>query len=237
MVKFVEIADGVYRIFAGRSNLYLLAGDDLTLVDTGMPGEEKNVIDCVDQIGRSLNELGHILITHAHMDHMGSLAALKKSSGAKIVGSRVEVDYIKGAKKTWTMGREGSAGKLFKGVLFFMETFVFDYEPADVDIACHGGERIESFGGIQVLASPGHSPGSMSYYLKDKGILITGDALSGSPDLRLPPRFGCADYHQALQSVNKFAELDFELCLFGHGDPLTSKASSRVRKLVKDATG
>jgi len=139
METFEEIVDGVYRICAGRSNIYLLAGDDLTLVDAGMPGEEKNVIDCIDKIGRSLDELGHILITHAHMDHMGSLAALKKASGAEVVASCIEVDYRKGAKKTWTMAREGFAGKLFKGALFFMETFVFDYEPTDVDIPCQGG--------------------------------------------------------------------------------------------------
>ena len=233
METFEKIVDGVYRICAGRSNIYLLAGDDLTLVDAGMPGEEKNVIDCIDKIGRSLDELGHILITHAHMDHMGSLAALKKVSGAKVVASRVEVDYIKGAKKTWTMGREGFAGKFFKGMLFFMETFVFDYEPTDVDIPCQGGEIIESFGGIQVIASPGHSPGSMSYYLKNKSVLITGDALSGAPTLRIPPRFGCADYREALQSIKTFAELDFELCLFGHGKPLTDKASLAVRELAQ----
>lgn len=234
MGKFEEIVDGVYRICAGRSNIYLLAGEDLTLVDTGMPGEEENVIDCIDKIGRSIKELGHILITHAHMDHMGSLAALKKESGAKVVASRIEVDYIKGAKKTWTMAREGFAGKLFKGALFFMETFVFDYEPTDVDIPCQGGETIESFGGIQVIASPGHSPGSMSYYLKDRSILFTGDALSGVPELRLPPRLGCADYPEALKSVKKFTELDFELCLFGHGNPLTNKASLMVKRLSHD---
>ena len=234
MGKFEEIVDGVYRICAGRSNIYLLAGEDLTLVDTGMPGEEENVIGCIGKIGRSIKELGHILITHAHMDHMGSLAALKKESGAKVVASRIEVDYIKGAKKTWTMAREGFAGKLFKGALFFMETFVFDYEPTDVDIPCQGEETIESFGSIQVIASPGHSPGSMSYYLKDRSILFTGDALSGVPELWLPPRLGCADYHEALKSVKKFTELDFEMCLFGHGNPLTSKASLVVRKLAQD---
>jgi len=92
---------------------------------------------------------------------------------------------------------------------------------------------MESFGGIQVIASPGHSPGSMSYYLKDKRILITGDALSGAPALRIPPRFGCADYHEALRSVKTFTELDFERCLFGHGKPLTDKASLMVRKLAQ----
>lgn len=235
MEKFEEITEGVYLISTGRSNIYLMVGEDLTLVDTGMPGEEENVIRSVKKIGRTLKELNHILITHAHMDHMGSLAALKEASGAKVVASREEVDYIQGAKKTWTMGREGFGGKLFKTVLFFMETFVFKYEPTVVDVPCRGGDTIECFGGIKVVASPGHSPGSLSYYQQEKKILFTGDALSGMSGLRLPPRLGCADYREALRSVERLAELDFETCLFGHGDPLTSETSSMVKKLLKDA--
>jgi len=111
-----------------------------------------------------------------------------------------------------------------------MKTLVFKYEPADVDISCLGGEIIDCFGGIQVIASPGHSPGSLSYYQKERKILFTGDALSGMSGLRLPPRLGCADYREALRSVARLAELDFEKCLFGHGDPLTSEACLRVRE-------
>jgi len=235
MERFEEIAKGVYVISAGRSNIYLLVGEDLTLIDTGMPGEEKNVIRSIKKIGRTLKELNHILITHAHMDHMGSLAALREASGAEIVASKEEVDYIQGVKKTWTMGREGFGGKLFKIALFFMETFVFKYEPTVVDVPCQGGETIECFGGIKVIASPGHSPGSLSYYQQEKKILFTGDALSGMVGLRLPPRLGCADYPEALRSVERLAVLDFETCLFGHGDPLKSKASLMVRKLLHGA--
>jgi len=236
MEKFEEVVEGVYLISAGRANAYLLIGEDLSLVDTGMPGEEENVIRGIKKIGRSPEEISCIMITHAHMDHMGSLAALKKASGAKVVASSKEVDYVKGAKKTWTMGREGFGGKLFKTALFFMETFVFKYEPTDVDIPCQGGETIDCFGGIQVVASPGHSPGSLSYYQKDKKLLFTGDALSNmSGELRLPPRMGCADYGEALKSVEGIADLDFETCLFGHGDPIRSEASSRMKKLLQDA--
>ncbi len=233
MERLEEVAGGVYLIRAGRSNIYLLVGEDLTLVDTGMPGEEEKVISSIKSVGRTIEELNHILVTHAHMDHIGSLATLKKASGAKVVASRKERDYLNGTKKTWTMGREGIAGKIFKTALFFMETFVFKYEPTEVDISCHGGEIVDCFGGIQVVASPGHSPGSLSFYQKDKKVLFAGDALSGMSGLGLPIRFGCSDYHEALGSVERFAQLDHETCLFGHGDPLKGKASSKVGELHK----
>ena len=233
MGTFEEITAGVYRISSGRSNSYLLAGDELSLVDTGMPGDAEGIIESITKIGRRCEELNYILITHAHMDHMGSVAALKKVSGAKVVASKREVAYIEGLRKTWTMGREGLAGKVFKGVLFFLETFSFRYEPVSVDIPCQGGEVIDCFGGITVISSPGHSPGSLSFYQGGKRIIFTGDALSGVPQLKLPPRLGCADYREALASVKRIAELDFDICLFGHGAPLKKEASQAVRGLLK----
>lgn len=235
MEKMQEIAKDMYRISTGRSNCYLLAGKDLTLVDAGMPGDEKQILEGINGIGRSPGELCHILITHAHMDHMGSVAALQKASGARIVASAREAEYIEGRRKTWTMGREGVGGKLFKGVLFLLEHCVVRYEPARVDVKCAGGELLDCFGGILVIDSPGHSPGSLSYYLPSGKALFTGDALSGVPHLRLPPRPGCSDYGEALRTVGKLAELDCELCLFGHGEPLINKASQAVRRLAASA--
>jgi glyoxylase-like metal-dependent hydrolase (beta-lactamase superfamily II) len=198
-----------------------------------MPGEAERIIDSIKRIGRRCEELNYILITHAHMDHMGSVAAIKKLSGAQIVASSREVEYIEGLRKTWTMGREGLAGKVFKGVLFLLETFSFHFEPAGVDITCQGGEVVDCFGGIEIISSPGHSPGSLSFYQREKKIIFTGDALSGVPELKLPPRLGCADYGAALASVQKLAELDFDQCLFGHGAPLQKEAALRVKELVE----
>jgi glyoxylase-like metal-dependent hydrolase (beta-lactamase superfamily II) len=113
------------------------------------------------------------------------------------------------------MGREGVGGGLFRGALFLLETFFVRYEPARVDIRCTGGELIDCFGGIRVIASPGHSPGSLSYYHPARGILFAGDALSGVPGLKLPPRLGCADYHEALTTAKKLSEIVAATALCG----------------------
>ena len=57
------------------------------------------MVVCIQKIGRTIEEVKHILITHAHLDHMGSLAALKKASGAKVVAGSQEQDYIQGRYK------------------------------------------------------------------------------------------------------------------------------------------
>jgi len=83
--------------------------------------------------------------------------------------------------------------------------------------------------------SPKHlsyQPGSLSYYLPSGKALLTGDALSGAPELKLPRRPECADDGDDVKTVSRLAELDFDLCLFGHGEPLLRKASQAVRRLV-----
>ena len=227
-----QIAPDVYRIKVSRSNIYLIAGKTLTLIDTGMPGDGPQVLIAIAATGRNPAEVSHILITHGHTDHIGSLAFLKKATGAKVIAGAPETDYIQGKKKPWQMAREGFSGKLFKIILFFAETLVFTREPAVVDQACSGGEVIDCNGGITVVATPGHSPSSISYYLPDKQILFTGDALSGDPQAKRPPRAGCADYQQALLSVKKLAALQFEICCFGHGEPVTKGADALVKKLL-----
>jgi glyoxylase-like metal-dependent hydrolase (beta-lactamase superfamily II) len=227
------VAEGVYRITPGRSNCYLLADRGLALIDTGMPPDGEAIIAAIKSLGHTTEELTHILITHGHLDHIGSLAMLKKNSSAQVVAGVKDAAYIQGRKKTWTMGREALGGKLFKAVLFFMETFVFHYEPAQVEIPCHGGEMIDCFGGIQVVATPGHSPGSVSFYHKEKRLLFVGDALNGTGGFALPLRFGCASHKDALRSVEQLSRLDFNTCLLGHGAPVTGNASVQMRELVQ----
>jgi len=229
------VAEGVYLITPGRSNCYLLVDKKLVLIDTGMPQDGEAIIAAIKSLGHTVEDISHILITHAHLDHIGSLAALKKSSSAQVVAGVKDTAYIQGLKKTWTMGREGFGGKIFKTVLFFMETFAFHYEPAQVEIPCHGGEIIDCFGGIQVIATPGHSPGSVSFYAKEKGLVFVGDALNGTGGFALPMRFGCASYKEALRSVEQLSRLDFEICLLGHGAPVSGNAGALMRELVQKA--
>ncbi len=226
-----QIQPGIYRIKASRSNVYVLADKTLTLIDTGMQGDGEEIIKAIRAIGRKPEEVTQILITHAHIDHTGSLAFLKQATGAQIFAGIREIDYIQGAKKTWRMEREGLGGTLFKLALFVAETFFYSYTPVAVDVPLLGGEVLNCFEGIKVVATPGHSPGSLSYYLPEKKILFTGDALSGAPEVRLPPQAGCADYQEARASVKKLSALRFETCCFGHGEPLKSGADAVVKKL------
>ena len=79
-----RIAEGLHILSLGAANAYLLeTGDGLVLIDTGFPDKAEIVLGAVRSLGRNPADLKHILVTHAHFDHVGSLAAIVRATGAK----------------------------------------------------------------------------------------------------------------------------------------------------------
>ena len=232
MDSYQKVRDGIYRIRGSRSNIYLVDESGPLLIDTGMPGDEESVLQALHDLGLQPRDLRMILITHAHLDHVGGLAAVKAATGAPVVASMHEKDHIQGRRMLCSMRREGLGGTVFKCMLFVMEKFVKKYAPVQLDTAycdADGGGHVE---GIEIIATPGHSPGSLSFYFPKKKAVFTGDALTGAPAPGLPLRVGCSDYVQALRSAQRLAQLDADVCLFGHGEPITGNAASVLRELA-----
>jgi len=229
MKKYEKVIEGIYRIIGARSNIYLIEGEELILIDTGMPGDGGKVLEVMNELGYRNEDLKYILITHAHLDHVGSLAFLKESTGAKIVASIEEKDFIEGRRMLCSMKREGFGGKFFKIILFMLEKFAVKYESAILDVAFDGNENNEIVKGFKIINTPGHSMGSLSYLCLTKGVVFTGDALTGAPVPGLPMRAGCSDYGQALVSVKHIAVFKFNTALFGHGIPVKGDAAVAVK--------
>jgi len=233
MTGHEKVTDGVWRIRGRRSNIYLIEDEPLVLIDTGMPGDSDIILNVMKEHGHVPEEVKYICITHAHLDHVGSLAELKAVTGANIIAAFNEQDYLEGRKMLCSMKREGLLGNLFKTVLFVVEKHAQKYTPVQLDIPLYEGVMPGLPEGMQAIATPGHSPGSLSWYHAKKRIMFTGDALTTVPQLRLPFRAGCCDYSQALVSLEKIAGYDFDICLCGHGEPLVAGADMKVRGLLQ----
>src|SRR5215472_18466505 len=68
----------------GFANTFLIEGDNgLTLIDAGFPGKESAVFGAIRELGRSADQLKHLIFTHAHPDHIGSAAAIVRETGAR----------------------------------------------------------------------------------------------------------------------------------------------------------
>ncbi len=230
-----QICDGVYRIQGSRSNMYLVTDPGPLLIDTGMPGDEQVIARAMGELGMAPRDLRVICITHAHLDHVGALAAVKAATGATIIAGLQEKEYIEGRRMLCSMRREGLAGNVFKCILFMLEKFVQKYTPVQLDTAFSDQNGTSPVDGVDIIATPGHSPGSLSFYLPSKKALFTGDALTGMPVPRLPLRAGCSNYWSALESVRRLAALNADICLFGHGEPLAGGAAAVLRTLAQQA--
>lgn len=232
MDSYQKVSEGIYRIRGSRSNIYLVTGPVPVLIDTGMPGDESIILQALNELGVHARNLRMILITHAHLDHVGALAAVKVATDARVLASAQEKDHIEGRRLLCSMPREGLGGKVFKCMLYMMEKFFKKYEPVQLYSAYSDADGMGRIEGVQIIATPGHSPGSLSFYFPAKKAVFTGDALTGTPKPGLPLRAGCSDYARSLRSVQSLAQLDAEICLFGHGEPLVGNAAPVLRELA-----
>ncbi len=79
-----RVIEGIHLITMGMANAYLIEGDDgLTLIDAGYPRKEATVFGAIRGLGRSPDQLKHLIFTHGHPDHIGSAAAIVQQTGAR----------------------------------------------------------------------------------------------------------------------------------------------------------
>ena len=102
----------------------------------------------------------HILLTHGHIDHMGACESLRTELGVKVYALTEEEDLLLDAKKNLSV---------------FIERKVVTFEP---DELLRDGQELTLAGmKIQVIHTPGHTPGGCSYYVADAGCVFSGDTL------------------------------------------------------------
>jgi len=222
----MEIIKGIHRVDEASSNIahsnvYLVInGKEMIIVDTGMPGNAKKIVDYAKKIGHQPTEVSTIILTHYHIDHMGSAKDLKDLTNAKIAVSAEDKDFVSGAKPYPKP----------KNILMRATSTFIKAAPANVDIILRDGDKI---GGLTVIDAAGHTPGSIFLYDPQRKVLFTGDTLRlDGEKVVAGPRHFVWDDNKEKQSIAKLAGLDFDVMLPGHGEILAANASNEVNKYV-----
>jgi glyoxylase-like metal-dependent hydrolase (beta-lactamase superfamily II) len=231
----MEIAPGVYSMSqeeGGHVHAFLLDdGTDLTLIDTLYDDDGNGVLAEIARIGKSPAQLKTIILTHAHKSHLGGLAALKKASGATVCSHDWEVDIIAGRRKATRVSpiprKPLEVYKLQLGLALGLGKHV----PCEVDRRLKAGDHV---GPLEVMAVPGHTPGSLAFWWAAKRALFAGDVIATWPDFAPGWPGLTLDNGQNLRSAQQF--LDFgnaEILGVGHGDPVSRDAATQIRTLLK----
>jgi len=188
------------------------------LVDTGLPGSENVIAEELSRLGLRLADLNAVIVTHHDLDHVGSLAAIVRASGARVLAHPAEAPFIDGRQRPLKALPREQLATLPAEVRAVMEQGA---EPVHVDQVVQGGEQLDVSGGIRVLFTPGHTPGHISLYVERGQVLIAGDALTAvRGELKGPPPAQTLDMPLAMQSVRALAELDVAVLAAHHGGVL-----------------
>ena len=199
----------------------------LVLVDCGYTGFLPQLERALSEHGLTIGDLTHVFLTHHDHDHVGTLAALKRSNPRiQVVAGKSEVDYISGRKPALRLTQaramqaalppeQAAAGQAFIEMIERVE-------PATVDLAVDGGDLLPWCGGCEVLATPGHTLGHVSLYVKSCETLLAGDAavLSSGVLVLANPEFA-EDIEKAQQSLNQIYEHHARTVVCYHGGVLS----------------
>ncbi|HEV2317262.1 MAG TPA: MBL fold metallo-hydrolase [Thermoplasmata archaeon] len=185
-----------------------------TLVDTGLPSAYNAIVAYLKKIGVPPTDVKQILITHLHNDHTGTLERLAQLTHAKTYAHWVEAPYIAGNPRYDGPGHPPE-------------------HPTKVSNTFKDGDELPFGGDLVAYHTPGHTPGSATYYSPSTKVAFCGDLFMGIPKLGLTVPEYTQHTLTAQISARRVAALGAESILCHHGGPFLKGAGAELNALVR----
>lgn len=200
------------------------------LVDCGLDTEAsfEALMDAFQDLSVPLGSIRQILVTHTHPDHVGQARRLLKLSGAQLILQRDEVEQLhkvasSGEKPLWldaVLHEAGVPEHLVEKIEASFERIRRQFQMLEPDWVLTGGEVIQTaLGALEVVCTPGHSPGHVCLFAADRRAMFTGDHILEriTPNIGwLPGRDALGEY---LDSLSKVEPFDLDFVIPSHGNP------------------
>ena len=229
--KPIRITDGVFQIRAIGARVTVLAeGGDLLLVDAGLRGSGRVIAHSLKDLGRSPDRIRRVVVTHAHPDHTGGLAELVAGRRIAVASHPLEADIIEGLKPAPNPLRWKIVGPMGWTVLSRLMG-----DPVPVDDRVEDGDVLPFGTEMRVVHLPGHTPGSIGLHLPQKRVVIVGDALQYKFAWKLyPPAPGVTEQPtEAMRSLEKLVDLDFDTICFSHFPPMRNNPRKALQEFLQ----
>lgn len=188
----------------------------LILIDTGYPDTTEQIESNLTEAGFAWDDVTAVLITHQDGDHAGALAEVVDVTDAVVYAHPEATPYIDGREHPIKSPEDER------------------YPPVDVDVEIVDGVSFRTTAGpMEVIFTPGHTPGHLSLFFPDEQLLLAADALTADEDgLAGPSEQYTPEMKQALDSASQFTYLEIEQTLCYHGG-FVDEGSDRISEIVE----
>lgn len=241
------MAPGVHAVEHAYTNCYLVEDDDgVTLVDAAFPSTWRLVSRALQLIGRSIDDVRGLLITHGHFDHVGFARHLQSTYAVPVWAhpgdfwiTRHPYRYVpQEPRLLHPLTHPGSLPVL--GAM--VAAGALAVPGVGVDHGLHEGEPLPLPGRPVVVHTPGHTDGECVIHLPERRVLLTGDALvtldpyNGRRGPRIIAPAATHDTAQARASLTRLASLDVDRVLPGHGEVWTDGIAGAVERASRTSS-
>ena len=215
----------LYPLGLGLTRAFALKDRRCVLVDAGSKGDEVRILAKLAALVIDPTDVSLILITHAHMDHCGGLAALREHIPAPVAIHRAEAGLL-----SQGCSAELEPARRLARLLTRFASRGSAYRPAEPDIIIRESLDLEPYGVCaRALWTPGHTPGSLSVHMAS-GQALVGDLLMGGWIRRRRPSFPflASDLAQVRESIMRILALQPKAIHAAHGGPFTPQAAAAL---------
>lgn len=213
-IEAIELDNGVWKLYP----VLIRDNSNIVLIDTGLPENRNELIEKIQSLGIKPEEIDSVILTHQDLDHIGN-ANYFAALGAKIYASKKDAPYIEGKKDLikYTMLKEKEYKTEVEEAIFADISKHLETVRVMVDYIVEDEEILDLVGGLQIISTPGHTPGHISIYSVREDILISGDAVEFKDgQLVAPDLTVCVSEEEALLSFQRIKEMQVKAIIAYH---------------------
>lgn len=231
-VEMIELNIGGFEI----NPTLIWDNQKVVLIDTGMPGQIESIKSAMEAAGVPFEKLTTVILTHQDIDHIGSLPEIVNALDGKVEVYAHELDkpYIEGEKRLIKAPDPEKVSKeQWEAIPEQMRAIYSNLPTAKVDHILTDGQVLPFGGGIEIIFTPGHTPGHVSLYLQASKTLIAGDSVVMAEGKIHGPREAVTpDMATALKSIEKYFNYDINGIICYHGGYTNDNVQEQLQKLV-----
>jgi glyoxylase-like metal-dependent hydrolase (beta-lactamase superfamily II) len=234
-----KVAEGVYRLGTEWVGWYLCDVDvdgAITVVDCGFSGYFDQLPAALSELGRSLDAVAAVVLTHYHSDHVGAAQRIRTESGATVFAPAGDAAGVQSGKVPIPGGLVSSLWRptMMRYMAHAVRNGGAKVTPVTEVRTYRDGEVLDVPGGLRAIHTPGHTGGHCALLAESAGVLFAGDSLGtvngrfeqGGPQL-LPFN---EDAERAGESLSRLEGLSAGVVVVGHGRPFDGTPAEAVRR-------